>query len=73
VTESFAGNYIILVCVGTAAGCQPFGGRPATRTYVIGEDFPPGPIRGEVYFNRNFSQPPGDASGTVTFTYNPLP
>jgi hypothetical protein len=77
VTESFNGDYVILVCVGTAVSCQPFGGRvggrPTTMTYVIGDDFPAGSIQGQVYFNRNVTQPPGDANGTVTFTYSPLP
>jgi hypothetical protein len=67
----FAGNYIILACVGTSARCQPMGGRPQTRTYSIPGELPAGPIQATVYFNVNFPQPAGDAKGTVTYTYTP--
>ena len=65
----FAGDYIILACVGTASSCVPMGGRPQTRTFSIPGDFSAGTIQATVYFNRNFPQPAGDARGTVTFTY----
>ena len=71
VTLDFAGSYIILACVGSPAGCIPFGGRPATRTFTIPSDFPAGLILGSVNFNTNFAQPPGNATGTLTFTYTP--
>jgi hypothetical protein len=62
---------IILACVGTASACRPFGGRPGFATYTIPTDFPAGEIRASVYFNTNFPQPPGDVTGTVSFTYTP--
>lgn len=67
----FSGNYIILACVGTASSCLPMGGRPQTRTFSIPGDFPAGTIQAKVYFNTNFPQPSGAASGTVTFIYTP--
>jgi hypothetical protein len=72
VTLSFSGDFIILACVGSPAACMPMGGRPMTRTFNIPADFPAGPIQAGVYFNPNFNQPPGDATGTVRFVYNPL-
>lgn len=71
VTLSYAGDYIILACVGPTQFCIPFGGRPGTATWDIPTNFPAGEIRAGVYFNPNFSQPQGDPSGTVAFTYNP--
>jgi hypothetical protein len=68
----FSGNYVILAYVGTTSSCIPMGGRPQTRTFSIPEQFPAGTIQARVYFNTNFTQPPGDARGTVTLTYNPL-
>ena len=68
---NFTGNFIILACVGTTTACIPMGGRPQTRTFTIPRDFPAGPIQATVAFNTNFPQPPGSASGTVAFTYNP--
>jgi hypothetical protein len=68
----FAGDYIILACVGTANRCIPMGGRPQTRTFSIPGDFPAGTIQATVYFNRNFPQPAGDARGTVAFTYTSI-
>jgi hypothetical protein len=68
---NFTGNFTILACVGTTAACIPIGGRPTTRTFTIPGDFPAGPIQALVYFNTNFTQPSGNASGTVAFTYNP--
>jgi len=41
-------------------------------TFNIPSDFPAGPIQASVYFNPSAAQPSGNASGTVTFTYNPL-
>lgn len=81
VTLSFAGDFVLAVCVGThsltipciplCAPCQ-LGGQPITRFFNIPGSFAAGPIRALVWFNPNYPQPPGDASGTVTFTYNPL-
>ncbi len=71
VTLNFSGNFIILACVGTQVSCIPMGGTPQTRTFNIPSDFPAGAIQAQVYFNPNFSQPPGNASGTVSFTYVP--
>jgi hypothetical protein len=68
---NFSGNFIILACVGTTSACLPMGGRPQTRTFRIPDNFPAGPIQATVAFNTNFPQPPGSASGTVAFTYNP--
>jgi hypothetical protein len=65
----FTGDFVILACVGPSSYCIPMGGRPLTGTFNIPDDFPPGPIQAKVYFNSNFKQPPGDAVGTVTFTY----
>jgi hypothetical protein len=48
------------------------GGRPLTGVFRIPEDLPPGPIQALIYFNSNFTQPPGTATGTLTFTYNPF-
>ena len=39
---------------------------------MIPADFPAGPIQATVYFNPNFPQASGNATGTVTFSYNPL-
>ena len=72
VALNFSGDFIILACVGTQSSCIPMGGRPQTRTFNIPSDFPAGAIQATVYFNPNFPQPPGDASGTVNFTYVPL-
>jgi hypothetical protein len=69
---SFPGDFVVLACVGTRSGCRPMGGRPTTATFDIPSDFPAGLIRASVYFNPNFPQPPGDATGTVCFTYRPL-
>jgi hypothetical protein len=69
---NFTGNFTILACVGATGGaCVVMGGRPQTRTFNIPGDFPAGPIQANVYFNTNFPQPAGSASGTVAFTYNP--
>jgi hypothetical protein len=38
---------------------------------VIPGAFQPGPVQTSVYFNLNFPQPAGDASGMVRFNYNP--
>ena len=72
VTLNFTGDFVILACVGPFSYCIPMGGRPQVRTFDIPGDFPPGAIRARVYFNPNFPQQPGDAMGSVTFTYNPL-
>jgi hypothetical protein len=72
VTLDYSGSYRILACVGTTTACNVFGGRPTTAVYDISGDFPPGPIQARVYFNSNYTQPTGSASGTVTMTYNPL-
>jgi hypothetical protein len=73
VTLNFSGDYIILACVGTVSACRPMGGRPQTQSYDIPGDFPAGNIQATVYFNTVTStpQPPGDPSGTVSFTYDP--
>ena len=71
VTLNFSGNFIILACVGTQVSCIPMGGTPQTRTFNIPSDFPAGAIQAQVYFNPNFPQAPGNASGTVRFTYVP--
>lgn len=68
---NFSGNFTILACVGTRTACVVMGGRPATRTFNIPNNFPAGPIQASVYFNVNATQPAGNASGTVAFTYNP--
>jgi hypothetical protein len=68
---NFTGSFTILACVGTSARCTVIGGRPTTRTFNIPNDFPAGPIQAGVYFNTNSPQPPGSASGTFAFTYNP--
>ena len=69
---NFTGGFRILACVGAAsAGCVVMGGLPTTRTFNIPNDFPAGPIQAQVYFNTNFPQPAGNASGTLSFTYNP--
>ena len=68
---NFSGNFIILACVGVPSRCTPMGGRPQTRTFNIPNDYPEGIIQAQVYFNTNFPQPPGNAAGTVAFTYNP--
>jgi hypothetical protein len=66
------GSFAILACIGVpGGGCVVMGGRPQTRTFSIPTDFPAGPIQASVYFNTNFTQPAGSASGTVAFTYNP--
>lgn len=72
VALDFSGDFIILACVGTQSSCRPMGGRPMITTFNIPSDFPAGNIQASVYFNFNFPQPPGDARGTVSFTYNPL-
>jgi len=71
VTLAFSGDYVILACVGTPSACLPMGGRPQTRSFNVPGDFPAGAIQAGVYFNTNVSQPPGDAQGTVSFTYDP--
>jgi hypothetical protein len=71
VALNFSGNFIILACVGTPAACKPMGGRPTTTTFNIPSDLPAGAIQASIYFNPNVVQPAGNASGTVTFTYNP--
>ena len=68
---NFTGGFRILACVGPSTGCVVMGGLPTTRTFNIPNDFPAGPIQALVYFNTNFPQPPGNASGTLSFTYNP--
>lgn len=68
---NFTGNFTILACVGTTTSCLVMGGRPTTRTFNIPNNFPAGPIQALVYFNVNATQPAGNASGTVAFTYNP--
>lgn len=69
---NFSANFTILACVGATGGsCVVIGGRPQTRTFNIPNIFPAGPIQASVYFNPNVTQPPGTASGTVAFTYNP--
>ena len=40
-----------------------------TRSYNIPGDFPAGQIQASVYYNFNYAQPAGNASGTVTFVY----
>jgi hypothetical protein len=72
VALTFSGDFIILACVGTQLRCIPMGGRPTTRSFTIPSDFPAGPVQATLYFNRNFPQPPGNAMGTVSFTYNPF-
>lgn len=72
VTLNFSGDFIILACVGTQSACIPMGGSPMTTSFNIPSDFPAGAIQARVYFNNNFTQPPGDASGTVSFVYNSL-
>jgi hypothetical protein len=72
VTLAFSGDFIVLACVGPTSFCYPMGGRPMTTTFSIPSDFPPGLVRARVYFNPNYPQPPGDASGTVTFLYRAL-
>ena len=67
---SFSGSFTILGCVGTTVFCRVFGGRPATATYTIPADLPAGPIQVKVYFNTTVQQPAGDATGTVSLTYN---
>ncbi len=70
---NYSGGFAILGCVGTSARCTPFGGTSgAQHTIVIPASFPAGPIQVLVYFRPNTVQPPGDATGTVSFTYNPL-
>ena len=71
VVLSFSGNFIILACVGTPSSCMPMGGRPTTSAFNIPTSFPAGAIQASVYFNPSLQQPTGDASGTVSFTYNP--
>ena len=68
---NFTGDFTILACGGTPTACVPMGWRPQTRTFSIPNSFPPGPIQASVYFNPNVTQPSGNASGTVSFTYNP--
>ena len=72
VALNFSGAFVILACVGTSSACTPMGGRPTTRSFNIPADFPAGPIRANVYFNPNVAQPPGSATGTVSFTYTPF-
>ncbi len=72
VTLDFGGSYIILGCFGTSTACLPFGGRPVTTTFTIPSAlFPAGPLQTSVYFNPNYAQPPGNATGFVRFDYNP--
>jgi hypothetical protein len=71
VTLNYDGKFIILACVGTATACRPFGGAPMAASFDIPSDFPAGPIQAQVYFNYHYPQPPGDATGTVSFSYNP--
>lgn len=71
VTLDFGGSYIILACFGTSLACTPFGGRPMTATFIIPNQYPAGPVRASVYFNPNFPQPSGNATGVVRFNYNP--
>lgn len=73
VSLNFSGSFIILACVGTASTCTPMGGTPQTRGYLVPDEIPAGNIQATVYFNRNVMQPPGTATGTVSFTYTPLP
>jgi hypothetical protein len=47
------------------------GGTSITRFFNVPGSFAAGPIRALVWFNPNYTQPPGRASGTVTFTYTP--
>ena len=47
------------------------GGRPQTTVWAIPRDFPAGEIQAKVYFNSYYAQPPGNATGTVRFTYKP--
>ncbi len=75
---AFSGDFVILACVGTPSVCTPMGGRPSTSTFNItnqpptsNKDYPEGEIQASVYFNDYYRQPPGDARGTVSFTYNP--
>ena len=68
---NFTGSFVILACVGTSTRCTPMGGRPARHTFNIPSDYPAGAIQASVYFNPNATQPGGNASGTVAFTYNP--
>jgi hypothetical protein len=69
----FSGSFTILACVGTAASCMPMGGTPQARAFLVPDEIPAGNIQASVYFNRNFTQPTGTATGTVSFSYNPLP
>jgi hypothetical protein len=72
VTLDFGGSYIILACFGTTTACIPFGGRPATASFTVPSGpLVPGPLLASVYFNPNFAQPAGDATGVVRFNYNP--
>jgi hypothetical protein len=71
VTLDFAGDYIILACVGPTSFCIPMGGRPMTTSFNGPVQLPEGIIQAKVYFNTNYPQPQGDPSGTVSFTYNP--
>lgn len=71
VTLAFSGDYVILACVGTPSACLPMGGRPQTHSFNVPGDFPAGALQASVYFNTNVAQPPGDAAGTVSFTYDP--
>jgi hypothetical protein len=68
ITLDFSGDYVILACVGMGVGCFPMLGRPGTRTI----NFPAGSVRASLYFSANQSQPPGDAVGTLAFTFNPF-
>lgn len=71
---NFTGNFAILACVGTTTTCVVMGGlagRGTTRTFNIPNNFLAGPIQARVYFNPVVTQPAGNASGTVAFTYNP--
>lgn len=78
-TLSYAGDFVLatwictpdtaIPCQAMCAPCQ-LGGRPITRAFNISRHFPAGLIRAVVWFNPNYPQPPGAASGTVTFTYN---
>ena len=72
VTLNFSGSYLILACIGPSSACTLMVGRPTTRSFNIPADFPAGPIRASVYFNPNVAQPPGNAAGTVSFTYAPF-
>jgi uncharacterized repeat protein (TIGR01451 family) len=71
ISMDFPSAFTILACVGPSGWCRPMFGKPGHQAFTIPSDFPAGPLWARVYFNYNYPQPPGKASGTVTFTYYP--